>query len=620
MAIYHCSIKIGSRAKGQSAVAASAYRSGEKLTDKETGLMSDYTRKSGIVFSEIALCKNAPSEYSNRETLWNAVHYIEKNKNAQLWREFEVALPKELNRGKQIETVRDFVSKLTEQGMCIDWALHDKGDGNPHAHIMATMRSIEPNEKWSPKSRKVYDLDEKGERIFQKVDKTGRKQYKNHKEDYNNWNAKERVEEWRSAWAECCNVRLAERERIDHRSFDRQGINQIPTVHEGFIARKLVKDGKSSKRVQLNNDIQQKNKKLLQVAAALKSVDEEISRLSTLNEASKIHNEVITAENMPVSESKGRSKYYLEIDSKQLDSLKNSGIAFETKVKSFDVNSNCELLLVAVDLADKEKALELIAPLKPKLIKRKMSEEEMQRLLDLKHQYVFQYCANEYLKNTADIQYTAKNEYENSKAVADKFKGIAKEYYDIETKIEKTINPIKKMTLKRELAEQGEKACAYVGKVRHYFDVPLYYNSRELSLDNITSEHLYAICGYTDNPMSQKRKAMEAEQKHNEIRKKLNEQNISNESVNATYKDFVALVESVPDEQAERALNVVKEPTGYFPFETYGYNSKHRLKALENVERALSKLYEAVIRVKAVLDKPLFSKDKVISDEFKPRS
>lgn len=620
MAIYHCSIKIGSRAKGQSAVAASAYRSGKKLTDKETGLISDYTRKSGIVFSEISLCKNAPSEYSNRETLWNVVHSIEKNKNAQLWREFEVALPKELNRGKQIETVRDFVSKLTEQGMCIDWALHDKGDGNPHAHIMATMRSIEPNGKWSPKSRKVYDLDEKGERIFQKVDKTGRKQYKNHKEDYNNWNAKERVEEWRSAWAECCNVRLAERERIDHRSFDRQGINQIPTVHEGFIARKLVKDGKSSERVQLNNDIQQKNKKLLQVAAALKSVDEEISRLSTLNEASKIHNEVITAENMPVSEPKGRSKYYLEIDSKQLDSLKNSGIAFETKVKSFDVNSNCELLLVAVNLADKEKALELIAPLKPKLIKRKMSEEEMQRLSDLKHQYVFQYCANEYLKNTADIQYTAKNEYESSKAVADKFKGIAKEYYDIETKIEKTINPIKKMTLKRELAEQGEKACAYVGKVRHYFDVPLYYNSRELSLDNITSEHLYAICGYTDNPMSQKRKAMEAEQKHNEIRKKLNEQNISNESVNATYKDFVALVESVPDEQAERVLNVVKEPTGYFPFETYGYNSKHRLKALENVERALSKLYEAVKRVKAVLDKPLFSKDKVMSDEFKPRS
>lgn len=620
MAIYHCSIKIGSRAKGQSAVAASAYRSGEKLTDKETGLISDYTRKSGIVFSEIALCKNAPSEYSNRETLWNAVHSIEKNKNAQLWREFEVALPKDLNRGKQIETVRDFVSKLTEQGMCIDWALHDKGDGNPHAHIMATMRSIEPNGKWSPKSRKIYDLDEKGERIFQKVNKTGRKQYKNHKEDYNNWNAKERVEEWRSAWAECCNVRLAEHERIDHRSFDRQGINQIPTVHEGFIARKLVKDGKSSERVQLNNDIQQKNEKLLQVAAALKSVDEEISRLSTLNEASKIHNEVITAENMPVSEPKGRSKYYLEIDSKQLDSLKNSGIAFETKVKSFDVNSNCELLLVAVDLADKEKALELIAPLKPKLIKRKMSEEEMQRLSDLKHQYVFQYCANEYLKNTADIQYTAKNEYESSKAVADKFKGIAKEYYDIETKIEKTINPIKKMTLKRELAEQGEKACAYVGKVRHYFDVPLYYNSRELSLDNITSEHLYAICGYIDNPMSQKRKAMEAEQKHNEIRKKLNEQNISNESVNATYKDFVALVESVPDEQAERALNVVKEPTGYFPFETYGYNSKHRLKALENVERALSKLYEAVKRVKAVLDKPLFSKDKVMSDEFKPRS
>ena len=620
MAIYHCSIKIGSRAKGQSAVAASAYRSGEKLTDKEIGLISDYTRKSGVVFSEIALCENAPSEYSNRETLWNAVHSIEKNKNAQLWREFEVALPKELNRDEQIETVRDFVNKLTEQGMCIDWALHDKGDGNPHAHIMATMRSIEPNGKWSPKSRKVYDLDENGERIFQKIDKSGRKQYKNHKEDYNDWNAKERVEEWRSAWADCCNARLAERDRIDHRSFDRQGINQIPTVHEGFIARKLVKDGKSSDRVQLNNDIRQKNKKLLQVAAALKSVDKEISRLSTLNEASKIHNEVITAENMPVSKPKERSKYYLEIDSEQLKRLKNSGIAFETKVKSFDMKSNDEKILVTVDLADKGRALELIAPPQPKPIKRKLSEEEMQCLSDLKHQYVFQYCANEYLKNTADVQYIAKNDYESSKSIADTFRRMAKEYYDIETQMKKSINPIKKMTLKRELAEQGEKACAYANKVRHHFNVTTVYNSRELSLDNVTSEHLYAICGYTNNPMSQKRKAMEAEQKHNEIRKKLNEQNISDESVNAAYNDFVSLVESVPDEQAERALNAVKEPTGYFPFETYGYNSKHRLTALENVERAINKLYEVFKRIKAALDKPLFSKDKVMSDEFKPRS
>jgi len=281
MAIYHMSIKIGSKSKGQSAVAAAAYRSGEKLTDKETGLTSDYTKKGGVVFSEISLCDNAPAEYADRATLWNAVHQIEKNKNAQLWREFEVALPQELSREEQIATIRDFVKQLTARGMCADWSLHDKGDGNPHAHIMATMRSITEDGKWTAKSRLVYDLDEHGERIFQKVNKQGRKQYKSHKEDYNDWNAAERVEEWRAAWAECCNARLAEHDRIDHRSYARQGIDQIPTVHEGYAARQLVAQGLPSERVQLNDEIRQRNTLLQRIATQLKTIGEEIKQLIT---------------------------------------------------------------------------------------------------------------------------------------------------------------------------------------------------------------------------------------------------------------------------------------------------------------------------------------------------
>lgn len=270
MAIYHCSIKIGSRASGQSAIAAAAYRAGDKLEDKETGLVSDYSRKSGVVFSEISLCANAPAEYADRATLWNSVHEIEKAKNAQLWREFEVALPKELSRAEQIETVRDFVKGLNEQGMCVDWSIHDKEDGNPHAHIMATMRSITEDGKWAPKSRKVYDLDENGERIFQKVDKSGRKQYKNHKEDYNDWNKKERVEEWRAAWAACCNERLVERDRIDHRSYKRQGIEQEPTIHEGYTARKIAAEGKPSERVRINEEIRERNSVLKQLAELIR--------------------------------------------------------------------------------------------------------------------------------------------------------------------------------------------------------------------------------------------------------------------------------------------------------------------------------------------------------------
>ena len=279
MAIYHMSIKIGSRGKGQSAVAAAAYRSGDKLTDKETGLTSDYTRKGGVVHSEISLCDNAPAEYADRETLWNAVHEIENKKNSRLWREFEVALPKEFSQDEQIETVRDFVKQLTDSGMCADWSLHDKGDRNPHAHIMATVRSITNEGEWAPKSRLVYDLDENGERIFQKLNKQGYKQYKSHKEDYNNWNAKERVEEWRAAWAKCCNDRLAERDHIDHRSYERQGIDQIPTIHEGYAARKIAARGGISERIEINNEIRQKNSLLSKIAAQLKAIGEEIKQL-----------------------------------------------------------------------------------------------------------------------------------------------------------------------------------------------------------------------------------------------------------------------------------------------------------------------------------------------------
>ena len=291
MAIYHCSIKIGSRGNGQSAVAAAAYRSGDKLIDNETGIVSDYTRKGGVEFSEISLCENAPIEYSNRANLWNAVHEIEKTKNAQLWREFEVALPQELSREEQIETIREFVKGLNQQGMCADWSLHDKGDGNPHAHIMATMRSIEPSGKWAAKSRKVYDLDENGEKIFQKIDKTGRKQYKSHKEDYNNWNEKERVEEWRSKWAECCNKHLAAHEKIDHRSYKRQGKEKAPTIHEGYKARKIEKNGDISERCEQNRQIKKINIKfeyeLEQIENEIKALEKELKNFTDKEKETK---------------------------------------------------------------------------------------------------------------------------------------------------------------------------------------------------------------------------------------------------------------------------------------------------------------------------------------------
>lgn len=123
-----------------SAVAAAAYRAGETITNEYDGVTNDYTRKGGIVHTEILLPDNAPAEYANRAILWNTVEKIEKAKNAQLAREIEVALPVELTREQGISLVREYVKKhFVAAGMCADFAIHDTGGGNPHIHIMLTM-------------------------------------------------------------------------------------------------------------------------------------------------------------------------------------------------------------------------------------------------------------------------------------------------------------------------------------------------------------------------------------------------------------------------------------------------------------------------------------------------
>ena len=169
MSIYHCSIKVVSRAGGRSAVASAAYRAGEKLHNEETGLTHDFTHKGGVVMNEVILPDNAPRRYLDREVLWNEVQQIEKRSDAQFAREVEVALPNEMTRDQQIECVRNFIKEnFVKEGMIADWALHDKGDGNPHAHIMLTLRGIDEHEQWLKKQKTVFanGRDEKGRAIF----------------------------------------------------------------------------------------------------------------------------------------------------------------------------------------------------------------------------------------------------------------------------------------------------------------------------------------------------------------------------------------------------------------------------------------------------------------------
>ena len=309
MAIYHCSIKLIGRSGGRSAVASAAYRSGEKLLNEETGILHDFTRKSGVVMSEILLPVNAPDRFHDRQTLWNEVQKVEKRSDAQLAREVEVALPNELTNAQQIECVRSYIKdNFTSKGMIADWALHDKGDGNPHAHIMLSVREIDENEKWTSKQKSVFAnaRDDKGRPVYDPSlpsydlkDKENTSQYRipvldengNQKTrerkgkgtEYlwerisipaNDWNDHSKAEEWRKSWAEHCNRYLVPDKQIDHRSYERQGLDIEPTIHEGVTARQMEHRGDISARCGINREIKQRNllrQKLKQTFAEITS-------------------------------------------------------------------------------------------------------------------------------------------------------------------------------------------------------------------------------------------------------------------------------------------------------------------------------------------------------------
>ena len=271
MAIYHLSIKIISRGKGKSAVAAASYRSGEKIKNEYDGIVHDFTRKGGIAHTEILLPQNAPQEFSDRGTLWNSVEKIEKSKNSQLAREIEIALPKKLDREKQIELVREYVKEnFVKVGMCADIALHDKNDGNPHAHILLTMRPLNEDTTWGAKSKKEYIFDENGEKV-----KLKNGNYKTRKINTVDWNEQDKAEHWRKAWADITNKYLEEnniQDKVDHRSYQRQGIEQIPTIHLGVSATQMEKKGITTDRGNINREIKHQNKILKEIARRIKAL------------------------------------------------------------------------------------------------------------------------------------------------------------------------------------------------------------------------------------------------------------------------------------------------------------------------------------------------------------
>ena len=289
MALFHLHVTQVKRSAGQSVVTSAAYRAGEKLYSEYYGEVSDYTHKGGVVCTDILLPPQAPNQYQDRATLWNAVEKAERGKKAQLAYSFDIALQNEFSLEENIALARQFVSEqLVGRGMIADFAIHqpDKEDGgipNPHFHVLCPIRPIEPDGKWGCKQRRRYRLDEDGNRImgedgkplFDAVPTT-------------DWGSPETLEHWREAWAAMVNAKFEEKGltcRIDHRSYERQGLDLLPTVHEGVAVRQMEAKGIPTDKGDLNRWIKKANnilrdirKKIAGLTDWIKAIKEELSK------------------------------------------------------------------------------------------------------------------------------------------------------------------------------------------------------------------------------------------------------------------------------------------------------------------------------------------------------
>ena len=285
-------------------MAAAAYRAGEKLHSKYYGEDSDYTRKGGVICSEILLPSHAPPEYADRETLWNAVEKAERGKKAQLAYSFDIALQNEFSMQENIALARQFLlENFVSRGIVVDFSVHspDKEDGgisNPHFHVMCPIRPIESDGSWGNKQRREYVLDEHGERV---LDEAGNGNYVFNAVSTTDWGKPETLETWRQGWAETCNAKFAEKGldcRIDHRSYERQGIEQIPTIHEGPSVRAMEAKGIRTDKGDLNRWIRKTNamlreakQKIAALIGWMKDVKAELSNPQppTLNDLLALH-------------------------------------------------------------------------------------------------------------------------------------------------------------------------------------------------------------------------------------------------------------------------------------------------------------------------------------------
>ena len=255
MATYRLEAKIIGRSQGRSATASAAYRAAERIDDERTGQGFDYTRKRGVLHSEILAPADTPAWMQDRAQLWNAVEKVEKRKDAQLARDLVLSLPHELTDEQRRDLVREFVrGEFVAQGMIADLSIHApdrRGDDrNHHAHVMLTMRELA------------------GDGFGKKV---------------RAWNETEQLEHWREEWASSVNRHLERHghdARVDHRSLEAQGVDREPEPKQGPLATKMEREGRPSNAGDDRRAAQARNEERSELAAELAAVTAQIIDLA----------------------------------------------------------------------------------------------------------------------------------------------------------------------------------------------------------------------------------------------------------------------------------------------------------------------------------------------------
>ncbi len=290
MAIYSMHVSNVSRAAGSSAVASVSYITSRPMLDERTGERYwGFGRRERVELVGVALPSGAPRSWADPAVLANAMEAAEKRTDGRPAKKIMVALPRELSTVQQERAVEAFVGQcLISRGYAAVWAIHTDKDGrNPHAHIIVANRRLGTNGKWLAKSRSTFALDEHGQRIpvidpatgEQKRRANGRLVWKRTTISDNPLDSVEELKYMRAQWADTCNRLLPDGTRIDHRTLEAQGIDRIPTIHEGYAAREIEKRGGLSPLCEENRRIRQTNRLLARLHSELADLRDRLANL-----------------------------------------------------------------------------------------------------------------------------------------------------------------------------------------------------------------------------------------------------------------------------------------------------------------------------------------------------